>query len=76
MQTVGSCVDWPSTALFATLPVTASGHPGNLSLNSWGKTFADSRAKSRLCDLSMWKISDMIRFAAGSSGLDGRDGKR
>ncbi len=30
MQTAGSGPDWPSTAVFATLPVTASGHRGNL----------------------------------------------
>ncbi len=30
MQTAGSGPDSPSTAIFATLPVTASGHPGNL----------------------------------------------
>ena len=33
MQTAGSGSDSPSTAIFATLPVTASGHPGNLGLN-------------------------------------------
>ncbi len=32
MQTAGSGPDSPSTAIFATLPVTASGHPGNLGL--------------------------------------------
>ncbi len=30
LQTGGSRPDSPSTALFATLPATASGHPGNL----------------------------------------------
>ena len=30
MQTAGSGPDSPSTAIFATLPVTASGHPRNL----------------------------------------------
>jgi hypothetical protein len=30
MQTAGSGPGTPSTALFATLPLTASGHPGNL----------------------------------------------
>ena len=33
MQTAGSGPDSPSTAIFATLPVTASGHPGNLGYN-------------------------------------------
>ena len=32
MQTAGSGPGSPSTALFVTLPVTASGHPGNLGL--------------------------------------------
>jgi hypothetical protein len=32
MQTAGSGPDSPSTAIFATLPVTAIGHPGNLGL--------------------------------------------
>ena len=30
MQAAGSGPEWPSTAKFATLPVTISGHPGNL----------------------------------------------
>ncbi len=29
-KTAGSGPNSPSTAIFATLPVTASGHPGNL----------------------------------------------
>ncbi len=33
MQTAGSGPDAPSTAVFATLPVTASGHPGNLAID-------------------------------------------
>ena len=33
MQTAGSGPDSPSTVIFATLPVTASGHPGNLGLS-------------------------------------------
>ncbi len=33
MQTSGSGSDSPSAAIFATLPVTASGHPGNLGLD-------------------------------------------
>ncbi len=36
MQTAGSGSDSPSTAIFATLPVTASGHPGNLGQNKGG----------------------------------------
>ena len=34
MQTAGSGPDSPSAVIFATLPVTASGHPGNLGLTA------------------------------------------
>ncbi len=34
MQTAGSGPDSPATAIFATLPATASGHPGNLGYNT------------------------------------------
>ena len=33
MRTAGSGPESPSTAIFATLPATASGHPGNLGYN-------------------------------------------
>ncbi len=36
MQTAGTGPDSPATAIFATLPATASGHPGNLGLNLTG----------------------------------------
>ena len=40
MQTAGSGPVSPSTAIFSTLPVTASGHPGNLGLS--GADFAEA----------------------------------
>ncbi len=40
LQTGGSGPDSPSTALFATLPATASGHPGNLGLDHCGQQIA------------------------------------
>ncbi len=36
MQTAGSGTNSPSTAILATVPVTASGHPGNLGLYGLG----------------------------------------
>ena len=47
MRTAGSGPDSPSTAIFATLPVTASSHPGNLGL---GRVGANLKV--------IWEISD------------------
>ena len=51
MQTAGSGPESPFTAIFATLPVTASGHPGYLGLDpmqhTGGYDATEFQAKAR-----------------------------
>ena len=54
MRNAGSGPDSPATAIFATLPVTASGHPGNLGLVAPKSTHLPIIAISR--DLSGKRI--------------------